>query len=142
MNRDPAVQPPTAPQTSAVAAPDSEPGRFSEPRGFLSRASDEVAAWFGNRDALRRRQWDEAAGDHSGQGPAQALDDDAAILSQINQDLTRDPLLDASRILVDVQAGGVTLSGAVSTSADRRRAEDLANAVRGVSQVRNDLVVS
>lgn len=114
----------------------------AEPRGLLDKTKDEVAAWFGNPNAASRRQRDGAAGDHSGQGPQSHGDPDALIVEEINQRLTADPGLDASRIEVRALAGAVTLDGAVITSADRRCAEDLAAAVKGVIQVRNDLQVA
>ena len=119
-----------------------ESGRYTRRRGWLDRTTDEVSAWFGNQDALRRRQRDEAVGDHTGKGPKTSLDPDTLILEQVNQQLTVDPDLDASNVEVAVHAGVVTLDGAVITSADKRRAEYLAAAVTGVSKVRNDLLVA
>jgi osmotically-inducible protein OsmY len=125
-----------------VAAEDGTPmGRFAEPRSWWERTRDEVTAWFGDRGALRRRQWDEAAGDHSGQGPRPTLDGDQRILDDVSRKLTTDPTLDASRIDVAVLAGRVTLTGAVLTRADKHLAEDLADGVVGVGQVQNKLSV-
>jgi osmotically-inducible protein OsmY len=112
-----------------------------EPRSWLSRASDEVAAWLGDVDAAGRRQRDKAAGDHTGQGPNTYVDSDAHIRGEVNQRLTFDPQLDASNIKVEVLAGAVTLDGSVATSLERRRAEDIAMAVPGVSQVSNRLTI-
>ena len=53
-----------------------ETGRYAEPRSWMDRTKDEIAAWFGSTDAMRRRQWDEAAGDHTGEGPVRQLDAD------------------------------------------------------------------
>jgi len=119
-----------------------ESGRYAARRGWLSRTTDEVTAWFGNTDAMRRRQRDEAVGDHTGEGPKTSGDPDTLILDQVNQRLTLDSELNASNIEVSVLAGAVTLGGAVTTSADKSRAEYLAAAVTGVSQVRNNLLVS
>jgi osmotically-inducible protein OsmY len=118
-----------------------ESGRFAEPRSWWDRTADEVAAWFGNVDAMRRRQRDEAAGDHTGQGPASGLDEDARIVDAISRRMTNDAALDASRVRVACHAGAVTLTGAVTTSADRDHAGHLAAAAPGVSEVRNDLIV-
>jgi osmotically-inducible protein OsmY len=119
-----------------------EAHRSAEPRTWLSKASDEVAAWFGNPGALSRRQRDKAVGDHTGQGPASQLDGDARIVDDINRRLTDDPGLNASRINVVSASGAVTLNGSVSTSDERRRAEDLAGAVAGVDRVQNKLIVA
>lgn len=120
--------------------PDS--GRFAEPRSWLERTSDEVASWFGNVDAMRRRQRDEAVGDHRGLGPQSSINADTRIVDEISRHLTADPLLDASRMAVLCEEGVVTLNGDVTTSADRSRAEHLAAAVSGVAEVRNNLLVA
>ncbi|HUZ12144.1 MAG TPA: BON domain-containing protein [Caulobacteraceae bacterium] len=120
------------------AAPD---GRFAERRSWWNRTGDEVSAWFGDRDALRRRQWDEAVGDHRGKGPKDYVRTDARILDEINERLTDDPDLDASNIEVAVASGEATLEGQVTTKADKRLAEDIAESARGVVQVRNNLRV-
>ena len=117
-------------------------GRFAERRSWWDRTTDEVAAWFGNPGALRRRQWDEAAGDHRGEGPVSQVDDDTRIVDELNKRLTDDPELNASHIVATSQDGLVTLSGAVTTNADRSRAEGLASAVKGVRQVKNNLTVA
>jgi osmotically-inducible protein OsmY len=124
------------------AAPQTPAGRFLEPRSWLSRTADEVSAWFGDRNAMRRRQWDEAAGDHRGEGPATYVASDASMVDDVSRRLTQDPLLNASKVEVAVLAGAVTLSGSVSTSADKRRAEELAVGAPGVSMVHNKLAVS
>jgi len=116
----------------------TQPG---ERRSWLDRTSDEISSWFGNEDALRRRRQDEAGGDHTGQGPAATPNDDARILADVSQALTEDAALDASRMRVTVMNGTVSLSGSVSTSAGKRRAEALAAGVSGVRLVRNDLMV-
>jgi osmotically-inducible protein OsmY len=114
----------------------------TEPRSWLARTGDEVASWFGDAAAASRRQRDKAVGDHSGQGPNAKIDTDARIRDELNQRLTADPQIDASLVEVEVAAGAVVLSGSVSTTAERRRAEDLAMGVTGVSQVNNRLLVA
>jgi len=57
----------------------------------------------------------------------------------VNDRLTDDPLLDASEIEVTVQNREVTLAGSVRDRNERRRAEDLAEAVPGVTHVQNNL---
>ena len=119
-----------------------ESGRFSESRSWWDRTSDEVAAWFGNVDALRRRQRDVAVGDHAGQGPSATIDEDMRITDQISRRMTNDPNLDASRVAVSCRDRVVTLTGEVLTDADRRLAEHLAAAAPGALEVRNSLVVA
>jgi osmotically-inducible protein OsmY len=116
-------------------------GRPSEPRSWLARAGDEVAAWFGNPGALGRRQRDKAAGDHSGEGPKNYADADARIVDEVNQKLTQDRDLNATNIKVESAFGAVTLNGSVTTNGERQRAEELATAVAGVSRVQNNLQI-
>ena len=117
-------------------------GRFAERRSWLTRTTDEVASWFGNTGAMRRRQWDEAAGDHSGEGPARFVDSDTRIVEVLENRLTVDRELDASNIRVGCSEGVVTLDGSVTTTAGAQRAENLALAVQGVSRVVNNLIVA
>lgn len=117
-------------------------GRFAERRSWLDRTTDEVASWFGNTGAMRRRQWDEAAGDHAGEGPMRHVDADTRIRDDVNGYLTADRELDASKVHVAVSDGVVTLDGSVATSAGAQRAEGLAVAVKGVARVINNLVVA
>jgi len=113
----------------------------AERRSFLTRATDEVAAWFGNTGALGRRQRDEAVGDHSGIGPTGDSAADARLLAEVTDRLTQDAKLDASRIRVVVMAGSVTLSGSVLTAADKLTAGNDA-AAAGAGHVTNNLTVS
>ena len=118
-----------------------EVGRYAERRSWLDRTTDEVASWFGNTAAMRRRQWDEASGDHTGQGPVSDIDADTRIVDELNQRLTVDSELDASGVQAAAHDGVVTLDGSVSTLAGAQRAEGMAMAISGVKQVVNNLVV-
>lgn len=109
----------------------------SEDRGFLERAGDEVASWFGDEDAARRRRRD-----HRGRGPANYTRSDQRILEDVCDALTEDWDLDASGIQVTVQDGEVTLDGTVGSRFDKRRAEDCAEDVSGVGHVQNNLRVN
>jgi hypothetical protein len=114
--------------------------RPGEPRSFIDKAADEVATWFGDRDAGRRRRADEIRADsHRGRGPKDYRRSDDRIREDVNERLTDDPYLDATDIVVAVSGGEVTLSGAVATREDKRRAERLAEDVSGVSDVQNTI---
>jgi osmotically-inducible protein OsmY len=126
----------------ADTIPPLEAGGFAEPRSWMARTKDEIASWFGDTGAMRRRQWDEAAGDHSGQGPVRNVDDDTRIVDELNHRLTLDRLLDASHIRASVSDGVVSLDGTVPTLASTQRAEGLASAIGGVKQVVNNLMVA
>lgn len=108
-----------------------------EKRGFLERAGDEVASWFGDKDASRRRDMD-----HRGRGPSDYTRSDERIREDVNDALTQDWRLDASHVRVVVKEAEVTLDGTVSIRQDKRRAEDLAENVWGVSHVQNNLRVT
>lgn len=134
----------SAPDRSYERRLNNEPesGRFAVSRSWWDRTSDEITSWFGNVDALRRRQRDLAVGDHTGEGPKSEITSDAAIVEQISQRLTEDAMLNASKVEVLCLSGTVTLNGEVTTSADKLRAEHLAGAVAGVAQVQNNLLVA
>ncbi len=80
-----------------------------------------------------------APGTARGKGPKNQARSDTRILADVSECLTDDGLLDASNIEVAVKDGEVTLSGTVDSRASRRRAEDLADSVRGVRHVQNNL---
>jgi len=103
----------------------------------MDRASDEVASWFGDEDAERRRQMDQ----FRGKGPKGYVRTDERIKEDVNDRLSDDPMLDASDIEVTVASGEVTLTGMVANRQDKRRAEDLAEAVSGVTHTQNNLRV-
>jgi len=114
----------------------SDYGR-SEERGFWDRASDELASWFGDRDAERRREQDQ----FRGRGPKGYTRSDERIREDVSDRLTDDPHVDASNIEVSVAGGEVTLSGTVPSRDQRRRAEDCAEYVSGVTYVQNNIRV-
>lgn len=111
-----------------------------EDRDFWERGSDEVRSWFGDDDAQRRRRMDEMRS-HRGRGPEGYTRSDDRIREDVNDRLTDDPMLDATRIRVQVQNGEVTLTGAVEDRFDKRRAEDCAESCQGVKHVQNNLRV-
>lgn len=110
-----------------------EPGRE---RGFFDRAGDEVASWFGDEEAERRRREDRG---HRGRGPRGYVRSDERVREDVNDRLTDDPWLDASDMEVSVANCEVTLSGEVDSRAAKRRAEDIAEDVSGVRHVQNNL---
>lgn len=110
--------------------------RRSHERGFFERAGDEVLSWFGDEEAQRRRERD-----HRGRGPTDYVRSDDRIREDVNDRLTEDYWLDASRIGVTVSGGEVTLDGSVDGKRAKRRAEDLADDVTGVKHVQNNLRV-
>jgi osmotically-inducible protein OsmY len=66
---------------------------------------------------------------------------DAAITASIKTDFLKDPDLSVLKIDVDTRDGVVTLNGLADNEAARKRAEQLAGAIKGVREVRNYLTV-
>jgi len=97
------------------------------------------------RERLGRegRSWDAAlSGQHRGLGPKGYKRSDERIREDVSDRLTDDPVVDASDIAVLVAAGEVTLDGTVPSRTEKRRAEDCAESVSGVTHVQNNLRVS
>ncbi|WP_375176037.1 BON domain-containing protein [Pseudooceanicola sp.] len=109
----------------------------SNDRGFLDRASDEVASWFGDDAAERRRE-----ADYRGYGPSNYTRSDVRIEEDVNDRLTEDSFVDASDVSVTVKDREVTLDGQVRSKQAKRRAEDCADDVSGVTHVQNNLRVA
>lgn len=116
-------------------------GRGGEERGWWDRASDAVASWFGDEDAERRRRMDEQRAHRRGRGPKGYRRSDERIREDVNDRLGDDYYIDASDIEVMVSNTEVTLTGTVPSRNDKRRAEDIAESVSGVTNVENRLRV-
>jgi osmotically-inducible protein OsmY len=112
-------------------------GQGSDERGFWDRASDEVSSWFGDEDAEQRRRQDQ----HRGRGPRNYTRSGDRIREDVSDRLTDDWRVDASEIEVTVSGTEVTLTGTVTSRDQRRRAEDVAESVSGVTHVQNNLRV-
>jgi len=85
---------------------------------------------------------DDRYGEHRGKGPKNFRRTDERIMEDLNERLTDDGRLDASDIEVACTGGEVTLNGTVSSKADKRRAEDIADSIGGVGHVQNNLRVA
>ncbi|RJY10335.1 SWFGD domain-containing protein [Aurantiacibacter aquimixticola] len=103
-------------------------------RGFFDKAGDEIASWFGDEDAERRREMD-----NRGRGPSNYRRSDERILEDSCDRLTDDRGVDATDIQVTVSDREVTLDGKVNTRWEKRRAEDCIYDVSGVDHVQNNL---
>jgi hypothetical protein len=126
-------------------APGAPERRGEEERSWWDRTQDELSSWFGDDSARRRRERDERRADlraeHRGRGPKGYKRSDSRIEEDVNDRLTDDPYLDASDIQVSVKDSEVTLAGMIDRREDKRRAEDLAELVSGVTHVQNNLRV-
>src|SRR5438067_8908899 len=74
------------------------------------------------------------------QGAVQPMATDKALDEKIEKRLDADASLKAQHISVSVDAGVATLTGTVTSSAHKARAERLAH-VKGITRVNNQLVV-
>ena len=110
-------------------------------RDWWDRASDEVASWFGDDDAERRRRMDRVNGPHRGKGPKGYSRTDERVSEDINQRLYDDPFIDASEVEVKVENGEAVLTGTVESREAKRRIEDVAESITGVKDVENRLKV-
>ena len=97
-------------------------------------------SWFGDEDAARRRQMDQRE-DHRGRGPANYSRSSERLQEDACERLTRDPLIDASKINVTCSDNEVTLDGTVNSRSTKRRAEDIVEDISGVKHVQNNLRV-
>jgi osmotically-inducible protein OsmY len=111
-------------------------------RDWFDRAGDEVASWFGDKDAEHRRRIDHYREQHRGKGPKGYRRSDGRIEEDVNDRLSYDSWVDASDIEVKVSSGEVTLTGTVYDRFAKRRAEDIAESIPGVTNVENRIRVS
>ncbi len=79
--------------------------------------------------------------DRSGSGDAKAAMSDTAITASIKAGLLKDPDLSVLKIDVDTNSGVVTLNGLAGDEAARVRAAKMAEATKGVREVRNYLTL-
>jgi osmotically-inducible protein OsmY len=120
-----------------------------------SGRSGQDTDWAPNRPARGRGAW---AGDwsmptggdtamsgssdnYTGRGPKDYRRSDDRIREEVCDMFTDDWRLDASEVMVKVDACEVTLTGTVATREQKRRAEEIAERVRGVNDVHNQLRV-
>jgi hypothetical protein len=91
---------------------------------------------FGGNTNLRQ------SGDYRGRGPKNYKRSDERIREEVSERLTHDADVDPSDVEVVVTNGEVFLRGTISDRPMKRRAEDIAEMVMGVSDVHNELRLS
>jgi hypothetical protein len=121
--------------------PTPEEGVGRGGRGWDERSAP--GAWFGRApaDSWRDDRARHAEGPHRGRGPKGYSRSAERIREDVSDRLTDDPHLDASDIEVAVDGTEVTLTGFVDSRGAKRRAEDCADDVTGVTHVQNNLRV-
>ncbi len=128
---------------------DNDRNRSNNNRTWWDRTTDEVASWFGDEEAERRRRQDEnrtgrsqQSGPHKGKGPKGYRRSDERIREDISDRLSDDPYVDASDIDIEVKGAEVILSGTVDSRDAKRRAEDLVESISGITHVENRIRVT
>ena len=111
--------------------------RGNDDRGFFERAGDEVASWFGDEEAERRRRQD-----HRGRGPANYQRSNERLLEDACERLTHNSRIDASNITVTADNNEITLDGMVDSRSAKRHAEDCVHDISGVKHVQNNLRIN
>jgi len=79
---------------------------------------------------------------HRGKGPKNYQRSEDRIREDVSDRLSDDYVIDASDIDIKVSGSEVILSGTVASRNEKRRAEDIAESVSGVTNVQNQLRVS
>jgi len=118
-------------------------GNRDNDRDWWDRTKDEVKSWVGDDDAERRREMDKRmAGQHRGKGPRGYSRSDDRIKEDVCERLSDDSYVDASDIDIKVEGSEVVLTGNVNSREEKRRAEEIAEAISGVRNVENRLKVN
>jgi hypothetical protein len=112
---------------------------LAQTKESLSRAGDKIAQQTDRAVNSAKKAGNEAApGNAPASGKPMA---DTAITASIKTDILKDPDLSVLKIDVDTKEGVVTLNGLAENEDARKRAEKIAEGVKGVREVRNYLVV-
>lgn len=108
-------------------------------------AFDDAAVRAARHTSAGGRGWQDSgwpSADHRGRGPRGYQRSEQRILEDLCEQLTEDPIIDASNIDVRCEGGRIILEGEVANRWMKRRAEDIADDVRGVGEVDNRLRVA
>lgn len=117
------------------------PGDRSTAAAGGQRGSDDASrSMTGDRMAQAGKDM-QAAGRSAADSTSNAVSD-AAITAQVNAQLAKDPNLSAMAIDVDTAGGQVALHGTAPDASAKERATTLAQGVKGVQAVDNQLTVA
>jgi hypothetical protein len=115
------------------------PGGFGATSGAWRRPGESTTGpgWAGSGGA---GSWQEGQqGPHYGRGPKGWTRSKERIIDDVCEALQQDAWLDASEIEVQCEQGEVVLRGTVHARQDKRRAEECAERIPGVRDVRNEI---
>jgi hypothetical protein len=134
-------------QTVVRRRNDYHPGEYEynrfgmgDQRGTWNQRGDESYD-FGEHNQMYTSHYSSDIENHRGKGPKGFTRSDERIKEDISCRLTDDAYVDASNIEVAVENSEVILTGTVPDRSSKRRAEDIAELVSGVSNVENRLRV-
>ena len=114
---------------------------LAQTKESLTRAGDKIAQKTDQAVSSVKKSTD-GNGGNGAPAPASSKPlGDTAITASIKTDFLKDPDLSVLKIDVDTREGVVTLNGLAENEEARKRAEKIAEAVKGVREVRNHLVV-
>lgn len=106
------------------------------PTGFAGGYGTDVPRGYRNLESATDRP------SFRGRGPKNYRRSDERIREEVCERLTMDHDVDATEIEVNVSGGTVTLTGTVIDRHTKRRAEDLAESVQGVTDVQNQIRIN
>ena len=112
------------------------PGDYGRAYGGRGRPANRDR-FGGARETYER----EPAASYRGKGPKGYARSDERIREDVSDRMWLNSWLDASDVEVSVSNGEVTLAGTVPSREEKRRAEDIAESVPGVTHVQNNLRV-
>lgn len=111
-------------------------------RDYMSRGYRDLESGTDRGWNIGRASDVESRPSYRGRGPKNYQRSDERIREDVCERLMVDDDVDASEIEVEVQGGVVTLNGTVHDRHAKRLAEDIADAVRGVKDVQNNIRVT
>jgi hypothetical protein len=119
---------------------------YGSPYGQGDMGTDRMGRgdWIEPPNWTASRDWSSRGGsseNYAGRGPKDYRRSDDRIKEEVCDMFTDDWRLDASDLAVKVEGCEVTLTGTVATRDQKRRAEEIAERVRGVSDVHNQIRV-
>src|SRR5688572_11410491 len=107
----------------------------------LARTGDQIAQQTDRAVTAVKKSGDANPGNGSAEPASGKPMADTAITASIKTDYLKDPDLSVLKMDVDTKQGVVTLNGLAENEEARKRAEKIAEGVKGVREVRNYLVV-
>jgi osmotically-inducible protein OsmY len=110
-------------------------------QGQYGQQGQQGQSYYGAEQQAGQRESQQRFGPHYGRGPKGYARSKERMIEDVSQALHDDAWLDASEIEVACENNEVTLRGTVNSRQDKRRAEECAERIPGVNDVRNEIRV-